>query len=96
MGMIFSPIALLVVPFTPLPLHATQAGPQETLQICVLLLQVASLSALYKVVSDIILTTSWCLRHRFDDILMYPPLFWSHFHFLTTCFMIFLKMCSLP
>jgi hypothetical protein len=41
--MIFGPIALLFVPFPPIPLHVPQVEPQKTLQICALLLQVASL-----------------------------------------------------
>ena len=55
--MIFGLIALLFAPFPFYPLHASQAGPQKTLQICVLLLQVASMGDFYGV-SDIILMTS--------------------------------------
>ena len=55
--MIFSPIALLFVPLPLHPLHATQAGPQKTSQIYVLLLQVASLSD-FKSVSVSIMATS--------------------------------------
>ena len=76
--MIFSPVALLFVPFPFYPLHASQAGPQNTSQICVLLLQVASLND-FRNVSDIILMKSWCIRHSFDDMFMYPILFWLHF-----------------
>ena len=46
-----------VVRFFPFyPLHASQAGPQKTSQICILLLQVASLGDFYGV-SDIIVMT---------------------------------------
>ncbi len=55
--MIFGPIALLFVPFPFYPLHASQAGPQKTLQIGVLLLQVDSLGD-FNGVSDLILMTS--------------------------------------
>ena len=74
-------------------LHATQAGPQKTPQICVLLLQVASLSD-FKSVSVIILMTSWCIRHLFDDILMHPTLFWSHFQFWAHFFHRFFWKCA--
>ena len=55
--MIFGPIALLFAPSPFYPLHASQVGPQKTPQICVLLLQVASLSD-FTNVSDIILMKS--------------------------------------
>ena len=55
--MLFGPIALLFVPFPFYPVHASQAGPQKTLQICVLLLQVASLSD-FRNVSGIFLMKS--------------------------------------
>ena len=58
--MIFGFVALLLAPFPFYPLHASQAGPQKTSQICVLLLQVASLGD-FNGVSDIILMTSWCI-----------------------------------
>ena len=53
----FGPFALLFVPFPFYPLHASQAGPQKTLQICVLLLLVASLGE-FNGVYYIILMTS--------------------------------------
>ena len=65
--MIFGPIALQFNPFPFYPLHARQAGPQKTPQICVLLLQVASLDDLNHV-SDVILMTSSCMRHYVGDI----------------------------
>ena len=55
--MIFGPIALLFVPFPFYPLHASQAEPQKASQICVLLLQVASLGD-FTDISDIVLMTS--------------------------------------
>ena len=76
--MIFGPIALLFAPFPFYPLHASQAGPQKTLQICVLLLQVASLGD-FNDVSDIILMPSSCIRPHFGSIFMYPTLFGLHF-----------------
>ena len=45
----FGPIVLLFAPFPLYPFHASQAGPQKTSQICVLLLQVASLGDFYGV-----------------------------------------------
>ena len=66
--LIFNPIALLFAPFPFYPLHAPQAGLQKSSQICVLLLQVASLDDLNHV-SDIILMTSSCMRHYAGDIL---------------------------
>ena len=69
--MIFSPIALLFAPFPFYPLHAPQAGPRKSSQICVLLLQVASLDELNHV-SDIVLMTSSCMRHYVGHILTYP------------------------
>ena len=69
--MFFSPIALQFNPFPFYPLHAPQAGPQKSSQICVLLLQVASLDDLTHV-SDIVLMTSSCMRHYVGDILTYP------------------------
>ena len=47
----------------------------------------------------------WCIRHHFDDILIYPTIFWWYFDvsdiilapcftFRQLCFMNFLKMCS--
>ena len=66
--MFFSPIALQFNPFPFYPLHAPRAGPQKSLQICVLLLQVASLDDLNHVF-DIILMTSSCMRHDVGDIL---------------------------
>ena len=55
--LIFGPIALLFVPFLSYPLHAPQAGPQQTAQICVLLLKVPSLND-FTDVSDMISMTS--------------------------------------
>ena len=69
--MFFSPIALQFNPFPFYPLHAPQVGPQQSSQICVLLLQVASLDDLDHV-SDIILMTSSCMRHFVGDTLTYP------------------------
>ena len=69
--MLFGPTALQFNPFPFYPLHAPQAGPQKSSQICVLLLQVASLDDLNHV-SDIILMTSSCMRHYVGDILTYP------------------------
>ena len=76
--MVFGPIALSFAPFPFYPLHAPQSGPQKTSQTYVILVQVASLDD-FNDVTDMVFMTSWCIRHRFDDILMYPPLFWSHF-----------------
>ena len=76
--MCFGPVALFLFRFPFGPPHAPQAGPQKTSQICVFLLQVASLDD-FSDVSDIILMKSWRIRHRSDDILMYPTLFWLHF-----------------
>ena len=50
-----------------------QSDPKVS-QICVLLLQVASLDDLNHV-SDIILMTSSCMRHYVGDILTYPTWF---------------------
>ena len=72
--MVFGPIALLFAPFPFYPLQASQAAPQKTLQICVLLLQVASLDD-FNGVSVIILMPSWCTQHYFDQILTYLMLF---------------------
>ena len=63
--------ALFRVPFPFYPLHAPQAGIQKSSQICVLLLQVASLDDLNHV-PDIILMTSSCMRRYVGDILTYP------------------------
>ena len=52
--MIFGPIALQFNPFPFYPLHAPQAGPQKSSQICVLLLQVASLGDFKDVCDDIV------------------------------------------
>ena len=76
--LIFGPIALLFAPSPFYPLHATQARPQKTLQIYVLLLQVASLEH-FNDVSDIILMPPSCIRPHIGSILMYPTLFWLHF-----------------
>ena len=76
--MCFGPVALFLFRFPFGPPHAPQAGPQNTSQICVFLLQVASLDD-FSDVSDIILMKSCRIRHRSDDILMYPILFWLHF-----------------
>ena len=75
--MFFSPIALQFNPFPFYPLHAPQAGPQKTLQICVLLLQVASLGD-FSGTSGFILTTFPKIRFMCGDILMYQMLFWRH------------------
>ena len=83
--------ALFRVPFPFYPLHAPQAGIQKSLQICVLLLQVASLDDLNHV-SDIILMTSSCMRHYVGDILTYPTWFETHFlHFGKTILLFFWK-----
>ena len=76
--MIFGPVALLFAPLPFYPLHASQAGPQKTLQIRVLLLRLASLGD-FNDVSDIILMPSTCIRPHFGSILMYPTLFWLPF-----------------
>ena len=67
--MISGPIALLFAPFPFYPLHFSQAGLQKSSQICVFLLQAASLGD-FRDVSDIILMTSWCIQHHFDHMLM--------------------------
>jgi len=82
--MLFSPIAVNFNPFPLYPLHAPQAGPQKTLQICAFLLQVASLDDLSHV-SDIILMTSSCMRHYVGCIFLFPVIcfhdFSDLFHF---------------
>ena len=65
--MFFGPTVLQFNRFPVYPLHAPQVGPQIASQICVLLLQVASLSDSKSVLK--------CIRHNFDDILMYPTPF---------------------
>ena len=76
--LIFGPVALLFAPFPFYPLHASQAGPQKTLQICVFLLQVASVGD-FNDVSDIILMPSSCIRPHFGNILMFLTLLWLQF-----------------
>ena len=90
--MCFGPIALSFAPFPFYPLHAPQAGPQKTSQICVLLLQVASLDD-FNDVSDTILMTSWCIRPHSGDILLYPTWFWQHVSFLGDMFSWVLWKC---
>ena len=76
--MVFNLIAQSFAPLPLYPLHAPQAGPQKSSQICVLLLQVASFDD-FNDVSDIILIASPCTRPHFDDILMYSTRFGPHF-----------------
>ena len=76
--MVFGLIALSFAPFPFYPPHASQAGPQKTLQICAFLVQVASLGDLNDV-SNIRLMTSPCIRPHFGDILTSPTWFGSHF-----------------
>ena len=83
---VFSLIAQSFAPLPLYPLHAPQAGPQKSSQICVLLLQAATLYDLTHV-SDIILMTSSCLRHYVGDILTYPTWFKSHFLHLGSIFL---------
>ena len=68
--MVFGLIPLSFAPLPFYPPHAAQAGPQKTLQIFVLLLQVASLGG-FNDVSDVILITSSCIRSHVGDILKY-------------------------
>ena len=65
---VFGLIAQSFAPLPSYPLTAPQAAYQKTSQICVLLLQVASLND-FNDVSDIILITSSCIRPYVDDIL---------------------------
>ena len=76
--MVFGLIALSFAPFPFYPPRAPQAGPQKTLQICAFLLQVASLGDLNDV-SNILLTTSPCIRPHFGNILTSPTRLGSHF-----------------
>ena len=76
--MIFGSIAVLLVPFPFYPLHDSQTGPQTNKQICVLLLQVASLSDFNRV-SVVIFMASSYIRHQFVDIVTYPMSFLVHF-----------------
>ena len=73
----FRPYRSAVQSFPFYPLHAPQAGPQKSPQICVLLGQVASLDDSNHV-SDIILMTSSCIRAYFGNLLTYPTWFWPH------------------
>ena len=78
--MFFGPIATSFAPFPFYPLHAPQAAPQKTSQICVLLLRVASLAD-FNDASDIICMTSWCIRRHLCNILIYLTWFGQHFSF---------------
>ena len=76
--MIWSPFCTFRQFFHDFSENVVPAWPQKTSQICVLLLQVASLGD-FKCVSGMILITSWCFQHHVGAILMYPTLFWLHF-----------------
>ena len=65
--MVFGLIAQSFAPLPFYPLTAPQAGLQKSSQICVLLLQVASLND-FDDVSDMILLTSSCIRRHVDAI----------------------------
>ena len=73
--MVFGLIALSFAPFPFYPPHASQAGPQKTLQICVF----ATGGFDFNDVSNTLLMTSPCIRLHFGDILTYPTLFGLHF-----------------
>ena len=72
------PIAQLFAPFPFCPLHAPHAGDQKSLQICILLVLVASLDDL-KHVSDIILMTSSCMRHYVGCMFLFPAILFHDF-----------------
>ena len=76
--MVFGLIALSFAPLPFYPPPASQAGPQKPSQICVLLLQVASLGDFTDICDDIV-TTFWRIRCHFDDILAYHAPFWHNF-----------------
>ena len=75
--LICSPVALLFVPFPFYPLHGPQAEFQKTNQICVFLLQVASVDDLNHV-SDIILMTASCMQPCAAGLLTYETGCESH------------------
>ena len=91
--LIFGPIALLFAPFPLYPFHASQAGTQKTSQLCVFLLQVASLGD-FSDVSDIILMPSSCIRPHFANILMFLTLLWLQFSLSDLFFSWFFWNCA--
>ena len=86
-------IALSIAGFPLYPLPGPQAGPQKTSQICILLLQVASLDD-FTDASETILMTYGCIRPHFGDIFMHPPRVCQHFSLFIDMFLVVVRLCD--